>query len=59
MDSVELYVRKQQLLTNTKASIEELRQKRQLLLDEIHRVDAQLTTHNAYMLKLQVELDET
>lgn len=59
MDSIEVYARKLRMLTNTVMSINELNQKRQLLLDELHRVDAQLTKHKAFMLKLEVELDET
>lgn len=58
MDSVEVYVRKLQILSNTVASINELEQKRQLLLDELHRVDEQLNRHRAYRLKLEIEIDE-
>lgn len=59
MDSIEMYARKLKMLTSTMISIDELNKKRQLLLDELHRVDAQLNKHRAFMLKLEIELDET
>lgn len=59
MGSIETYARKLRLLTNTLMSIDELNRKRQLLLDEVHRVDAQLSKHRAFLLKLEVDLDET
>lgn len=58
MDSIEDYARKLHLLTNTMVSINELEQKRQLLIDELHRVDEQLSRHKAFMLKLEIEIDE-
>ena len=58
MSSVEHYARKLRLLTNTIMNIDELEQKHQLLLDELHRVDAQLSKHKAFLLKLEVEIDE-
>jgi uncharacterized small protein (DUF1192 family) len=59
MGSIETYARKLRLLTNTLMSIDELNRKRQLLLDEVHRVDAQLSKHRAFLLKLEIDLDET
>lgn len=59
MGSIETYARKLRLLTNTLMSIDELKNKRQLLLDEIHRVDAQLSKHRAFLLKLEIDLDDT
>ena len=59
MGSIETYARKLRLLTNTLMSIDELNRKRQLLLDEVHRVDAQLSKHRAFLLKLEIDLDDT
>jgi uncharacterized small protein (DUF1192 family) len=59
MGSIETYARRLRLLTNTLMSIDELNRKRQLLLDEVHRVDAQLSKHRAFLLKLEIDLDET
>lgn len=58
MSSLENYTRILRTLTALTLSIDELEQKRKLLLDEVHRVDAQLESHRAYLLKLQIDIDE-
>lgn len=58
MDSIEGYARTLGMLTQTLIGIDELEQKRRLLLDELHRIDAQLSKHKAFLLKLEIDLDD-
>lgn len=58
MGSIEGYARTLGMLTQTLIGIDELEQKRRLLLDELHRIDAQLSKHKAFLLKLEIDLDE-